>query len=388
MILLYNVYLTDTPGNSNVFLDRGLLPIYSKLDIAKYSLCSLASAYEWTKVIINIELDPNIFSEEEISSLPKFINDTFKNIEVLFSPIRVKYQKDWKNIYKEIDSDFILLLCNHDHIFLDSNNNCLKNIIVEAKKQHSKYVTIAMSHWPENIRWAKSGYIQLDANNPTKYNKNYKINNYGLSYEGISLDSLNIISKELYYEWFFIGDWPNIELVRIDGVAQKYPDLIQIKDCVGKTIPEQLIIIPYKEQMRHFDGYMHQRIDNNTCPSLNIPDGFFESKIKIRYGYDDYKDGWVNINPKKDNYRAYSLDGTDDKITLEDIPLFWKDRVSEIDINQKINDEEMIQYRLQSVLKTIYSDTRYSNYIDNETQINVLNSYLRTYKQYELNETE
>lgn len=388
MVLLYNVYLTDTSGNHNFIPDRGFLSRYTKLEVAKYSLCSLAVAYEWTKVIINIELDPNVFSEEEISSLPKFVNDTFKNTEVIFSPERVKYQKDWKNIYKEINSDFILLLCNHDHIFLDSSNDCLKNMVVEAKKQTSKYSTIIMSHWPENIRWAKCGYIILHESQPRKHNKNYKINDYGLSYEDLSIDSLNIISKELYYEWFFEGDWDNLMLPRVDGVSEKYPDLLMIKKSIGKTIPEQLLMIPYKEQTRHFDGYMHQRIDNNTCPSLSIPDGFFESKIKIRYGYDDYKIGWVNINPKKENYRAYHLDGVDDKITLEDIPLVWKDRISEIDLNPEIDPEEMIQYRLHAVLKMMYSDNRYSPYIDEQTQKNVLNYYLKTYKQYELDDTE
>jgi hypothetical protein len=388
MVLIYNVYLTDTPGNFNWSPDRGNLKNHSKLEVAKYSLCSLASAYEWTKAIINIELDPNIYTQKEIEDLPKFIYDIFKNVKVIFSPNRIKYQSDWKNIYNEINNDLVYLLCNHDHIFLDSNNQCLKDIIEEAKKMIDKNPTIAMSHWPEAIRSAKCGYIELNENLPRKYNEEYKIKNKYVSYESNCIDSLNIITKKLYYNWFFLGDWPNIPLVRTDGVSGRYPDIVKIKESIGLTIPKQLLLIPYKEQTRHFDGYSHQRIDNNTCPSLSIPYGFFESDIKIRYGYDDYKDGWVNINPKNSAYRAYDITGTDYRITLDDIPLFWKNRISEVDIKEDIDEEELIRYRLQSVLEMMYSDPRYSTHIDKEIELNVLKNHIKTYTQYELNETE
>ena len=175
-----------------------------------------------------------------------------------------------------------------------------------------------------------------------------------------------------------------MSLPRLDGVAGLYPNLLAIRSYLNIPLPQQTIIIPYKEQLRHFDGYSHQRIDNNTCPSLTIPEGFFESNMKIRYGYTDYLEGWININPKFSNYRAYSLDGTDYKITLEDLPLVWKNKVAELDINPYIDDEEMIQYRLKDALSMVYSDTRYNSYIDAEVEQKVLNQYLKTHKQYQL----
>ena len=129
---------------------------------------------------------------------------------------------------------------------------------------------------------------------------------------------------------------------------------------------------------------MHQKIPNTICPSLDIPRGFFESKIKIRYGYNDYKEGWVNINPKNPNYYASDKTGTDYKITLEDIPLFWKDRIIEIDENPNIDEEEMIQHKLQSILEMIYFDQRYNPYIEKEVEQKVLNTCLKTHKQYNL----
>jgi hypothetical protein len=381
MVLLFNVYLTDTSGNPYSGLSRGLLPSYSKLDTTKYSLASLAVAYSWTRAIINVELDPKMYTEAQSIELKEFVEKEFKGAEVLFSSKRVKFQQEWKDLYEKINSDLILLVCNHDHIFIDSSRETLEEVV---KQEHSKYTTIVMSHWPENIRWAKSGYIELNESKPAKLNSNYKVLDYALSYEGLCIDSLNIVTKQLYYHWFFTGEWGEVGLPRVDGITGLYPDLLTIRKHLGIPLPQQTLIIPYKEQLRHFDGYLHQRIDNNTCPSLNIPEGFFESNIKIRYGYSDYMEGWININPKFDNYKAYSLDGIDYKITLEDLPLVWKDKVADLDINPYVNEEEMIQYRLKNVLSMMYSDVRYNAYLDSEVEQKVLNQYLKVYKQYQL----
>ena len=206
MVLLFNVYITNTPGNPFSELSRGLLPSFSKLDITKYSLASLAVAYSWTRAIINVELDPKIYTEAQSIELKEFIEKEFKGIEVLFSNKRIKFQHEWKNLYEKINSDLILLLCNHDHIFIDSSKETLEEIV---KQEHSRYTTIVTSHWPENIRWAKSGYIQLNESQPRKLNSNYKVLDCSLSYDGICIDSLNIITKQLYYNWFFTGEWGN-----------------------------------------------------------------------------------------------------------------------------------------------------------------------------------
>ena len=381
MVLIFNVYLTGTSGNPYSGITRGILPSYSKLDITKYSLASLAVAYAWTKVIINVELDTNLYSEQDREELKSFVEKEFSGIELLYSNKRVVYQQEWKSLYKEINANLILLLCNHDHIFLDSNRECLEQIV---NQKHDKYATIVMSHWPENIRWAKSGYIELNETTPRQLNKDYSILDYGLSYKGACIDSLNIITKDLYYDWFFTGEWTEVPLPRVDGIAGVYPSIINIRQRLKIPLPEQTVIIPFKEQMRHFDGYMHQRISNNICPSLVIPEGFFDYNIKLRYGYEDRKEGWVNLNPKAENYRAADLNGVEDKITLEDLPLMWQNRVAEIDNSPYIIEEEMIQYRLKAVLEQIYSDFRYNPYIESKVEEEILNIYLKTYKNYKI----
>ena len=382
MVLFFNTFLTNTPGNSQSTLDRGLLPSFNKLDVTKYSLASLAAAYPWTRAIINIELDPLHYSVEQKKDLEDFIKQEFKDIDTIFSNKRIKSQKDWKAAYESLNSDMILLLCNHDHIFIDSNKDYLSELVETARQSKEEYPIIVMSHWPENIRWAKSGYINLEESFPRNFHKEYKLEENHIQYKGVCLDSLNIITKKLYYNWFFEGDWGTIEIPRMDGLAG-HTNLFDLRQYLGIPLPEQTFIIPYKEQLRHFDGYMHQKIGNDICPSLVIPDGFFESKIKIRCGYEDYKEGWFNLDPKNTNYKAHNLNGTDDKITVKDIPLCWKGRVVDMDINPYLNEEETIQYRLYSILQIIYSDKRYNPYIDLEVEEKVLEFYLKNYSDYQ-----
>jgi hypothetical protein len=205
-------------------------------------------------------------------------------------------------------------------------------------------------------------------------------------------DSLIIITKEIYKNWFLEGDWnllnipPNvfpsgkIELARTEGTG--VIGLSGIKDIIKSPTIEQKLVIPFKELFRHFDGYYHQYITNNQCPAIEIPPGFFENDIKIRYGYDDYKKGWVNINPKNPNYYAYDKSGTDYKFTLQDLPLVWKNKISVIDSNPNIDEDEMLQYRLKSILEMIYTNEYYNHYIDKELEIKILNKHLENHPEF------
>lgn len=380
MVLLFNVFLTDSKANQYVIYDRGNLPNSSKLDITKYSLSSLAKAYKWSRAIINVELDPNCYTQKDNLELEKFVKKEFKDVDIIYSSKRNELQSEWQNTYNDINSDLIFYLGNHDHIFMDSSTDYLESLTKLASQD--EFTTIITSHYPENIRWAKCGYIELNETTPRKFNSNYSINDNYVSYKGICIDSLNIITKSLYYDWFFTGEWGDLKLPRTDGIGGA--SLLTIRDAMKIPLPQQKIIIPYKEQLRHFDGYMHQRISNDICPAISIPEGFFDSKMKIRYGYDDYKEGWVNINPLKEKYYAQDKDGTDYKFTLDDIPLFWKGKIEEIDENKNIDEESCIQYTLHSVIKMIYSDNRYSPHIDKDIETNALNIYLKTYKNYNL----
>lgn len=378
MILFLNVILTDNPPlppyeNANLQrvyykYDRGNLLKEDQLDIFKYSLSSLSIAYNWSKVIINVELEGKYLKRKE--ELNNFIENEFKNFNLVLNWKRNVYQQDWIESYNLLDNDLIWFCCNHDHIFIDNSTEYLK-ILVESLRKQEKYPLVAsgFSHFPENIRWAKRG-MHL----PPHDSSSYKIEEKYLSVDSTIHDSIMIITKQVYYEWWCKYDLKGGYFPRPEthhGIT------------IGWIEPMPLLryIIPLKEICRHFDGYGHSDISNDKCPALTIPPGFFNNDIKIRYGYNDYKEGWVNINPKNETYYAHDISGTDYKFELDNLPLFWKGKISTIDSNSEIDKEEMIQYFLKSILNMIYTSSEFE--IDKEVEIKILNKYLEQYS-YEL----
>ena len=377
MILFCNTFITEKSAlngwNYQKVIPRQNLKSFSNFDIFKYSLASLAVAYDWSKVILKISLD-DIYKNRQ-QELEDFIKTEFKDFNLILDWERNEYQNDWKQSYELLDDNLIWFYCNHDHIFFDSSQEYLTTLAKSIKDE--KLCSIGFSHWPESIRTIKQG-LRPHPIFPPISDPTYKVeNNYAWA-NTTNFDSIQIITKELYRRWWFEGEFNHIKLPR--------PDFFGIGLAEIKPVPIHKTIVPFKEICRHFDGYQHIQpaITNNQCPAIDIPLGFFENNIKIRYGYDDYKEGWTNINPKNDYYYAYNKSGTDYKFTLEDLPLVWKHKISFIDSNPNINEEEMLQYRLKSILEMIYTSDYFK--IDNEVEEKILNEYLKTYPQYQIND--
>jgi len=401
MILLFNVYITNTSATGGVWesqgagYDRGNLSSYSKLEILKYSLASYAVAYPWSKAIINIQLDTNYNNEPTKTSLRNFVENEFKETKLHFSFTRNIHQKDWIKTYELLDDDLILFQGNHDHVFIDNSQEYFKQL-VKLKDEYKENITIPTSHFPEHVRTYQSGYIDFHRgeNFPNNPPEHYEVKEDHICVVKENYESLSVISKEIYHNWFVKGNWDQIsyppgtfasgklELGRTEGAG--VVGIGQIKEILKIPNLKQINVIPYKELFRHFDAYAHQNIFNNSCPVLDIPPGFFEGKIKIRYGYDDRKEGWVNINPKNPNYYAHNITGTDYKFTLNDLPLVWKNKISKIDCNPSINEEEMIQHRLQSALEIVYSNPVYDPHIGKDVASKINEFYLKSFPQYQL----
>ena len=399
MVLLFNVFVTNKSSTGGqwerlgVTYDRGNLDTPNKLDILKYSLASYAVAYPWKRVILNLELDPDYISLDKQQELKEFVYNEFKNTEIFYSSKRNLTQQEWIDTYSLINDDIIFYQGNHDHVFVDNSIDYLKEL-VELKEIYGNSLTISTSHFPESIRSAKSGYIDHHENAPKSMPTDYKINDNYISKTETTLDSLIIITKEIYRSWFLEGDWSKIqvqlnmfpsgqmELARTEGTG--IIGLGGIKEIMKLSLINQTLVIPFKELFRHFDGYWHQSISNSQCPAIDIPPGFFENDIKVRYGYDDYKEGWVNINPKNPNYYAHDKSGTDYKFTLNDIPLAWKSKITVIDSNPNIDEEEMLQYHLKSVLEMVYTNPKYNSYIDKEVEDKIINTYLKSHPGYSI----
>lgn len=346
MILLINTFITESKpviGKLNYF--RGNLPSYNNFDIFKYSLSSFAVAYKWHKVLLFIELDPIYQSRQQ--ELEQHIRQEFEGFDIDLRWKRNNYQEDWKQTYELLDDNLIWFYCNHDHIFVDSSTEYLEYLVEEMRGE--ELCSLHFSHWPENIRTARNGGA-APPRDPSTFTQK-ELYAYIMSE---NFDSIQIITKELYRQWWFEGEFNHIKLPR--------PDYFGIGLAEIKPMPIHKLIIPYKELCRHFDGYQHcsPPIGNHQCPAIDIPEGFFEKNIKIRYGYSDRKEGYTNVNPPAEYYYADDLNGTDYKYTLQDFPLVWMDKISEIDINPDYLEEHHIHGRLQSVAEMIYTDDSFT----------------------------
>ena len=155
MTLLFNTYITDIPANQfNTILreNRGNLESVANLDVVKYSLASLAKFYPWQNVIINIELDSKIYSEADNESLRDFVHTEFVDIPggIKYSSKRNKSQSDWAEDAHNIQSNLVLYLGNHDHIFIDSDTTYIHKLIEHVRNSDIRYASIVCSHWQFN----------------------------------------------------------------------------------------------------------------------------------------------------------------------------------------------------------------------------------------------
>jgi hypothetical protein len=379
MILFLNTILTNNPPlspypNANLNrvyykYNRGNLPDYNQMDIFKYSLASLAVAYPWSKVIIKVELENEYLDRKE--ELENFIKNEFKDFDLVLDWKRNGYQQDWINTYDLFDDELIWFCCNHDHIFIDSSTEYLKTITEQVKLDNNyPMVAIGFSHFPEITMWSKRG-LHLEPHDPTSY----KIEDNYTSVDSTVHDSILIITKDVYYKWWCEGDLRG-------GYFPRPETHYTISIGWIKPMPILRVFIPFKEICRHFDGYGHSNIPNDNCPAIDIPPGFFENNIKIRYGYDDYKKDWVNINPKNQLYKADNENGTDYRFEINSLPLVWKDKISVIDCNPNIDQEEMITYFMESILKMSHVFTEFE--VDEEVKTKILKEYLKPYPSYSI----
>jgi tetratricopeptide (TPR) repeat protein len=104
------------------------------------------------------------------------------------------------------------------------------------------------------------------------------------------------------------------------------------------------------------EGYSNCGLHRNTYPDTIIPKGFFDNQIKISYGFNERIPGYVHINPLIKNYATVDPKGVDYRCVLEDLPLFWKDRISEVKIADNIDENLMLKARNDAML-TLYNET-------------------------------
>ncbi|MCK5602890.1 hypothetical protein KAR91_13495 [Candidatus Pacearchaeota archaeon] len=326
MILYYDNYIDDDPltfdtvkSIQNIRRKDSQYKMPRKLDIAKYALASY-KIFPWSKVIIKFD----VANEEDREPFIKYANEIFPDAEIITH--RSDNQKEYCETIEKIcklDDEWIFYTPNNDHPMITNDVDYIHKIIEKAneyKKQH-RFVSIIYTMFSE--------YCNINDN---EYYKDAKIIENSdtalvvIKPKGFHMSG-QILHRDLLKYFFCSHDLGSERVVRLE-------DLLNFI-----IIPNQLIISPKKEICAHFDGHSNTyglptQITPDQVPPLFIPNGFFDNSIKIAYGYPEYRKGWININPSAKYYsfrRKKKI--TDLKIGLQDIPLFWKDRIKEIDIN-------------------------------------------------------
>jgi len=299
-----------------------------KLEITLYTLASYAEL-TWSEVIIKYQLhDP---AQRPI--FEKFVSEIFPRAHLIYG--RSDNQKKFQETVELINGfqdEWIFYAGNNDHPFIAPTTEGLQKCLDRAdrlKKEHP-YISVIYSHFTECLNMPRKGTPVHDIAFPDAYILEEDADAITAILPRGYYASIQMVNRQLLNHWVYSQDLGENIIYRIaEGVEGKV------------KVPNQVLVIPKQRVCDHFDGYSHTRklgypIPSDIVPPLFIPQGFFEKKIKIAFGYDEYREGWVNINPLKNSYSFRDPSrGTDLMMGIEDIPLFWKSRIAEIDSNPR-----------------------------------------------------
>lgn len=328
--LFFDVYIEDAPLGVYLRGDRRRFNVdhkirsssdaykyQTKFDITRYSLISY-QGIDWKSVTIRIECQNSIHSsiyDELAAYFPR------ANIQRDRSDTAKKYYDSLNTLMLE-DNAWIFFSPNNDHPLI-GNANTLANVIQDADeaavRTGAAIVSIPYSHYTECQNFFKPSHHEWGAYGNVFPKLLYETDySYVISLNKMLLDSLHI---------YRFGD-----LKKIFGESKRGGRIIRPEDTEFylKDTYKHVMVIPKVEFCRHYDGYMHIA---DKVPPLFIPNGFFESKIKIRYGYDENIPEFVNVNPMSSKFSYQHSSGADLKNLLTDFPSFWKKRICELDIN-------------------------------------------------------
>ena len=336
MILYIDTYISETALSPNRKLENFLKEVQensyvyrkqSKIDILKYTIASYTSI-KWAGVIIRVDGD----AKKEIRELGPYISECFPEakIEFIRSDTGAKYAEVLTRMLK--GNPWIFFSPNNDHPFIYNNPDIITSLLKSAEKAEKKFglpVTILYSHFTESINSVgHSGFLYGYTGDFCKIVDEDEFS-YTVKFDHACLMSLQIFRAQHLYE-----------MMKAAGDSR-----VIRTECLGEHInyqTESIQVVPKVECCRHYDAYMHTSfvvrdyISASRVPPLFIPDHFFEGKIRIKYGYDDYFKDYVNINPTKNSYSFNSKNGTDLALSIDELPVFWKDRILSIDVNPEM----------------------------------------------------
>jgi hypothetical protein len=321
MIILYNIHLKP---NRTVFYERPNLRSDDRIDIFKYSIATHAVTDPLvSKFLFFISIDSEWENRKE--EIEKFIYNNHDEEKVKIEWKAKETLEEWQNLSYEldkIDDKTIYFLSNEDHIFIDYDLEALFYTIKEVENDPNPFSAMFYSHWPELIRVAK------------RLGGNLSSSGYSVNFDWSVHDSIRLIRKELWRKYWF--DWDFRDLPPSTNISS-----------IKKFLPDGFNVschVPTREICRHYDGYSHVGNLFNYYPPLEIPKGFLSKNMTVRYGWNDIwnHDNFSNINPLMPNMKTVDPRcGVDYKLTLDKLPMSWWGRISDINENPHMNEEEM-----------------------------------------------
>ena len=347
MILFFDVFIVTDTNTSDHLVNLGVKSrrinlvnqarsshayrYQSKLDITKYSLASY-SILPWKKVIIRYEIE----GQQRSLDFESYCKSLFPLciIENRRSNTAKKYHKAITKYCD--DSDWVFFSPNNDHPYISPKQFPKKLLtaadnLVSANK--NSVVSIAYSHFTEGINCVSHREMLWGTYCGLTFKKIYEDEDcFGVKSSKFVGDSIHIFKAK--------------DLKEIFSKSKTLGRVVRLEDT-GFNLSRQfehIQIIPKEELCRHYDGNYHRPLTGQRKfplmqQLLFIPDGFFEKNIRIRYGYDDSQDGFVSINPLFNSTCTSNLGHPELNILLEDIPLFWKENISEIDMNNEMGSK-------------------------------------------------
>ncbi len=339
MILYFDNYMTSegiVPGVAPWAdgVRKGKAGIYrmpSKLEISLYALASYA-VLDWSAVLIKYDVE----NKGEAKRFESEVRKLFPKATIIQgrSDSQAKFQESVK-LLRSFGDEWVFYAGNNDHPFVSPSKETLAHCLARAnelKKKHA-FVSIYLSQMLEGL-----GAMDKDSIRHEKSWEKLGEDEWcaWARVKGGYFDAIQVVSIELFEHWFCSKDLSEskVRLFRSDPLEHLV------------DVPEQIVVVPKNEICAHFDGYSHLVLHgysdpDNLYPPLFIPPGFFEGKMKIAYGYDEYRDGWVNMNPLSKDYSFNKEGGTDLKAAIEELPIFWRARNPQVDINPKADRKKL-----------------------------------------------
>ena len=314
MILLFNVKITSQ--GLSYYHRNQWLPVYDRMDIFKYCLSSYSALLPLlTKCLFYIQIEPEF--QHRQAELESWIRGLFPADKLELHWYRINYTRDWRTLSEQFDdNDLIWFAGNDDHIFIDYNLDVVRAGIKLLNEDPDPWSVIYYSHWPEQMRLSVHHGGELTAD------KNY------IKFTWRTFDAIRIVKGIRFKRYWQDNDYGDEIVFRTDTLWHKGYQL---------TGP---VYTPTRELVRHYDGYSHVSPHIiNLAPPLVIPPGFFNKEMRVRIGYEDRDESATNLYSAAQFLHAAQPQGTDYRWTIEDLPLFWKDRIADVDVNldQHIN---------------------------------------------------